>query len=198
MKTLILHGALALEFGERFRMNVPGISQAIRLMDCNTNGRFSKAIYGKFFEFRCGNKPLRHVEEVAFPTSADEMHIEPIVKGNLKALFGLFAGLPVVGAAFAPLGIAGGGLGAAAGLGALGGFGAIFKGILLLGVLFLVSSALSPDDPEDKEKDQKNSFLFDGAVNTTQQGGPVPLVYGYIRTGSVLIQGGIDITNLSV
>lgn len=197
MKTLVLHGSLAVQFGDRFTMAVSGPAQAIRLMDCNTRGAFSKAIYGKLFEFRCGDTPLKTAEEIAFSTSADVIHIEPVVEGNLKLLFGLFGGLPVVGAAFAPLGLAAGGLGGAAGLGALGGFGAIFKGILLLGVLFLVSSALSPDDPSDKEDpDERNSFLFDGAVNTTKQGGPVPLVYGYIRTGSVLIQGGINVEDV--
>jgi predicted phage tail protein len=198
MKTLVLHGALAAEFGGRFDMNVSGIGQAIRLMDCNTKGRFSKAIFGKYYEFRWGDRVLQDESEVAYPTSADTLHIEPVVEGNIKGLFALFAGLPVIGAAFAPLGIPlGGALGAGAGLGALGGFGAIFKGILLLGVLYLISSALTPDTPDEKEPDQRNSFLFDGAVNTTKQGGPVPLVYGYIRTGSVLIQGGIEIQDLS-
>jgi predicted phage tail protein len=199
MKTLVLHGALSQMFGERFVMNVSGPAQAIRLMDCNTRGAFSKAIYGKYFEFRCGDRVLKSDTEISFGTSADEIHIEPIVEGNIKGLFGLFAGLPVVGAAFAPLGIPlGGAFGGAAGLGALGGFGAIFKGVLLLGVLYLISTALTPDAPEDREDpDQRNSFLFDGAVNTSKQGGPVPLVYGYIRTGSVLIQGGIEIVDLS-
>jgi len=201
MKTLVLHGGLADEFGERFTMHVRGIAQAIRLMDCNTQGRFSKALYGNYYEFRWGDRVLVADEEVSLPTSADELHIEPVVEGNIKGLFGLFAGIPVVGAAFAPLGIplggAFGGAAGAAGLGAIGGFGAIFKGVLLLGVLYLISSALTPDAPEDKEADERNSFLFDGAVNTTSQGGPVPLVYGYIRTGSVLIQGGIEIEDLS-
>ena len=201
MKTLVLHGALAAEFGSTFRMNVNGIAQAIRLMDCNTRGRFSKALYGKYYEFRWGDRPLDDVDQISYPTAADELHIEPVIEGNIKGLFGLFAGIPVVGAAFAPLGIplggAFGGAAGAAGLGALGGFGAIFKGVLLLGVLYLISSALTPDAPEEKEADERNSFLFDGAVNTTKQGGPVPLVYGYLRTGSVLIQGGIEIEDRS-
>ena len=199
MKTLVLHGALALEFGDRFRMNVNGVAQAIRLMDCNTRGRFSKALYGKWFEFRHGNHVITSEVDIGFGTAANEIHIEPIVEGNIKGLFGLFAGIPVLGSAFAPLGVplfSGAG---AAGLGALGGFGAIFKGVLLLGVLYLISSALQPKAPEDKgEADERNSFIFDGSTNSVSQGGPVPLVFGYIRTGSTLIQGGIEIEDLSV
>lgn len=199
MKTLVLHGALALEFGDRFSMNVSGVAQAIRLMDCNTRGRFSQALYGKWFQFRHGDDVIMSESYIGLGTSANEIHIEPIIEGNIKGLFGLFAGIPVLGSAFAPLGVPIFGGAGAAGLGALGGFGAILKGVLLLGVLFLISSALQPDAPEDAgEPDERNSFLFDGAINSTKQGGPVPLVYGYIRTGSVVIQGGIEIEDLSV
>lgn len=201
MKTLYLHGSLAEQFGPSFRMDVSGPAEAIRLMQVNFPG-FIDAIRGKWFEFRCGRRVLIYDEEVMMGTHADEIHIEPIIEGNIKGLFGLFAGLPVVGAAFAPLGIPlGGAFGGAAGagaLGALGGFGALLKGVLLLGVLYLVSSALQPDSPGDREEpSERPSFIFDGAVNTTKQGGPVPLVYGEIRTGSVLIQGGINIEDLS-
>jgi len=202
MKTLFLHGSLATEFGPQFRMDVSGPAEAIRLMQVNFPG-FIKAIQGKMFEFRCGDRVLLYDDEVWMSTSADEIHIEPVIEGNLKGLFGLFAGLPVVGAAFAPLGIPlGGAFGAGAAgagaLGALGGFGALLKGVLLLGVLYLISSALQPDPPGDREEpDSRPSFIFDGAVNTTKQGGPVPLVYGELRTGSVLIQGGINIEDIS-
>lgn len=43
---------------------------------------------------------------------------------------------------------------------------------------------------------KRKSFLFNGGINTTEQGGAVPLVYGFTRTGSTVISAGIDtITN---
>lgn len=207
MKTLHLHGSLAEDFGSTFQMNVSGPAEAIRLMECNFPGRFVKAVINKWFHIRCGTREVLDTDELLMSTSADDIHIEPILGGGIKGLFGLFLGLPGLGAAFAPLGIPLGGAfgaaGASGGLlglgGALGGFGTILQGVALLGVIYLISTALQPDAPEDNEgPDERASFLFDGAVNATRQGGPVPLVYGELRTGSVLIAGGIDIEDLSV
>lgn len=204
MKTIHLHGALAIEFGSTHVFDVNGPIEAMRLLECNFPGRFLKAVLGKWYSIRCGSRHLIYDDEVLMSTDAKEIHIEPIPAGGIKGLFGLFLGLPGLGAAFAPLGVPlGGAFGAAGGggflgLGALGGFGSILQGVLLLGVIYLISTALQPDDPSSKEEpDERNSFLFDGAVNTTKQGGPVPLVYGLIRTGSVLVAGGIEIENRS-
>lgn len=40
--------------------------------------------------------------------------------------------------------------------------------------------------------DQRTSYLFDGAVNTVAQGGPVPIIYGRMRVGSVVVSAGIN------
>jgi len=37
----------------------------------------------------------------------------------------------------------------------------------------------------------KSSYNFNGAQNTTSQGGPVPLLYGRMRVGSTVISSGI-------
>lgn len=207
MKTLHLYGSLAEEFGATFQMDVSGPAEAMRLMECNFPGKFVKAVLNKWFRIRCGNNEILEDEELLMSTAAEEIHIEPLVGGGIKGLFGLFLGLPGLGAAFAPLGIPLGGAFGAAGAGggflglggALGGFGTILQGVALLGVIYLISTALQPDAPEDKgDQDERASFLFDGAINSTQQGGPVPLVYGEIRTGSVLVAGGINIEDLSV
>ncbi len=43
---------------------------------------------------------------------------------------------------------------------------------------------------------QRPSFLFNGSTNTSEQGSPVPLVYGQMRTGSVLISVGVQTENI--
>jgi predicted phage tail protein len=40
--------------------------------------------------------------------------------------------------------------------------------------------------------DRKPSFLFYGAVNASTQGTAVPLVYGRMRVGSVVISAGVE------
>jgi predicted phage tail protein len=49
-----------------------------------------------------------------------------------------------------------------------------------------------PQAPEIAEKsDNKPSYVFSGAVNTTAQGHPVPLLYGRMICGSAVISAGI-------
>lgn len=205
MKTIHLHGSLATEFGSLFEVAVSGPAEAIRLLEANFPGRFVRAIYEKWFKIRCVrrdgvSRDIVNESELLMSTGADEIHIEPIVSGGIKGLFGLFFGLPLIGQVFAPLGLSlGGGAGAIGAAGAFGGIGQILTGIALLGVIYLISSALAPKDPKDKAKeDEKPSFIFDGPVNVVEQGGPVPLVYGLIRTGSTVVAGGIEIEQLAV
>ena len=42
------------------------------------------------------------------------------------------------------------------------------------------------------EQDPRLSFSFSGTQQTSRAGTPVPIVYGEIFTGSVVISGGID------
>lgn len=44
--------------------------------------------------------------------------------------------------------------------------------------------------------DQRASFIFNGVVNNTEQGVPVPLVYGRHLTGSTIIYAGMDVEQL--
>lgn len=66
-------------------------------------------------------------------------------------------------------------------------------GIALQGVSMLLSSSpnLSAPSTQAQEAATKQSFLFNGAINVTEQGGPVPLIYGKMRTGSTIISAGI-------
>jgi len=62
-------------------------------------------------------------------------------------------------------------------------------------VLSSVSEMLFPlpTMPEFKsEQDPRISFAFGGVQNTSRAGTPVPIVYGEIITGSVVISGAVD------
>tara|TARA_R100001463_G_scaffold75119_3_gene129146 strand:- start:2347 stop:2949 length:603 start_codon:yes stop_codon:yes gene_type:complete len=56
-----------------------------------------------------------------------------------------------------------------------------------------VAGMLAPQ-PKDSEfgQDPKLSYSFGGVQNTSRAGTPVPIVYGEIFTGSVIISAGID------
>ena len=76
--------------------------------------------------------------------------------------------------------------------------GAIAKAAVYLGaalVLQGVSEMLFPlPKPQEfnSEQDPQLSYSFSGTQNTSRAGTPVPIVYGEIVTGSVVISGAID------
>ncbi len=201
MKRLILHGFLAKEFGREFRIMVPSVAAAIRLMETNFPGRFKKALETGWFVISTTIRPTGMSEvELHMNTSAREIHIRPVAAGSFKGFLGLLGGVGWVGflgGIFSPFG-AGAAAGAAGatgggllGLGAGGGFGSIALGLGLLGILMWISWAFASDE-EERETEERASFLFDGAVNTSEQGVPVPIVYGRIRAGSVVVAGGLS------
>ena len=62
-------------------------------------------------------------------------------------------------------------------------------------VLQGVSDLLFPlPEPQkfNSEEDPQLSFNFSGVQNTSRAGTPVPIVYGEIITGSVVISAGVD------
>ena len=85
------------------------------------------------------------------------------------------------------------------GFGALTGFsGALTKAAIYVGaslVLSGVTDMLFPlPEPQkfNSEEDPQLSFNFSGVQNTSRAGTPVPIVYGEIFTGSVVISAAID------
>lgn len=74
-------------------------------------------------------------------------------------------------------------------------------GWLLVGAAVVAVAALAfmptikPPDAKDRENNKTN-FLFDGPVNVTEQGHPVPLVFGTWRTGSVVVSSAVETTDI--
>jgi predicted phage tail protein len=178
----------------------------MRLLQANFRD-FRETITGGVYKFVTEAGPL--FEDQLFMTfPGDTLTIEPVPAGAIKGLFGLFLGIPLVGSIFAPLGALGGGLfggGAAGGLFGLGAAGGLFGGssfllgLTLLGVTVLLAGALNPNDPNDRgEVEQRASFLFDGPINVNTQGGCVPVVFGTVRTGSVIISAGLEVEEVAV
>ena len=89
----------------------------------------------------------------------------------------------------------------------LGGFtgGTLFASTLanigLALTLVGVSEMLTPlPEPQkfSSEEDPQLSFNFSGVQNTSRAGTPVPIVYGEIVTGSVVISAAIDTNQVDV
>ena len=143
------------------------------------------------------------IEELHFPIGQSDIKFVPVLSGSGgigKALFGgaLIALSFGVGGLFtAPLAFGGGGIGfAAAGLGAKAAFG-IGASLVLSGVSDMLFP--TPKMPEfSSEQDPRLSFSFSGTQQTSRAGTPVPLIYGEIFCGSVVISSSIDTEQVQV
>lgn len=77
------------------------------------------------------------------------------------------------------------------GLAAPIGSGLIGAGVgMVLGAICTMLMKPSKDDDDDGA----SNYYFNGAVNTTEQGNPVPLIFGRCRVGSAVISSEIAVT----
>ena len=52
------------------------------------------------------------------------------------------------------------------------------------------------DPVRNDPADNRSSYIYNGAVNLTAQGNPVPLCYGRMRVGSVVVSAGVSTTDI--
>jgi len=71
---------------------------------------------------------------------------------------------------------------------------AVGSALISTGIGLVLQGFFQPSIPESKERpDERPSFLFNGATNTSVEGSGVPLVFGRTRTGSVTVSAGVDV-----
>ena len=202
MRKIKLYGELVKITGHKeLEAAVNTTAQAVSFL-INNFPELEGHMANKYYQVLLGKENL-NIEELHFPVGQSDIKFVPVVSGSGgigKALFGgaLIALSFGVGGLFtAPLAFGGGGIGfAAAGLGAKAAFG-IGAGLVLSGVSDMLFP--TPKMPEfSSEQDPRLSFAFSGTQQTSRAGTPVPLVYGEIFTGSVVISSSIDTEQVQV
>ena len=146
--------------------------------------------------------------ELFNPKGQEEIKIVPVITGarSIAKGFGRFlTGVAIVGA----IGLTGGfgagvafsGLGFSAGAGATlgaslaaaaGNFGILMA---LSGVSQMISP--TPTPPGVSDDPQTQNFSFSGVQNTSRAGIAIPVVYGEIFTGSLVVSAGIDTEDIT-
>ena len=200
MRKIKLYGELAKITGHReLEAVVNTTAQAVSFL-VNNFPELESHMANRYYQVLLDKKEEVGIEELHFPVGQSDIKFVPVVSGSGgigKALFGgaLIALSFGVGVLFtAPLTMSGGF--AAAGLGAKAAFG-IGAGLVLSGVSDMLFP--TPKMPQfSSEQDPRLSFSFSGTQQTSRAGTPVPLVYGEIITGSVVISSSIDTEQVQV
>ena len=200
MRKIKLYGELVKITGHKeLEAAVNTTAQAVSFL-INNFPELEGHMANKYYQVLLGKENL-NIEELHFPVGQSDIKFVPVVSGSGgigKALFGgaLIALSFGVGGIFTSAINFGAGGFAAAGLGAKAAFG-IGAGLVLSGVSDMLFP--TPKMPEfSSEQDPRLSFSFNGTQQTSRAGTPVPLVYGEIFTGSVVISSSIDTEQVQV
>lgn len=193
-----LHGHLAERFGRSFEIAVRSPAEALRALSANLPG-FSPAFHEAPFYSVLVNGEAIAFEEIACHRGKAVIDFVPSPGGGKSEVGSvlLFAAAMFVTAGLAGGMAAGAGLFSFSTLGFAGGaWGILGAGLFNVGMaaLFMgiaMATADNSKDANDAESDpSRPSRLFNGAVNTTANGRPVPLCYGELGVGSHVISGG--------
>ncbi|SMG00325.1 tail assembly protein [Burkholderia singularis] len=187
VRTIRLYGALGARFGRLHHYVVSNSADAVRAL-CSMIPGFEREMMqsrdqGVAYAVFVGKRNLS-VEQLQHPCGDDDIRIAPILQGaKTGGLFQLILGAALVAAAFFNPGAL---LGAKAAIAVFGmGVSMAMGGIAQL-------LAPSPKGLSVKDRPENTpSYVFNGPVNTTAQGGPVPLLYGELEIGSAVASAGI-------
>lgn len=212
IRDIYLHGAPGRLYGRHFRLDVASPAEAVRaLMTLRPPLRqllrvgywrvvvgpphVANAIEPAHLDMRMGSQPLHIVPATGAAGGG----------GIGKAV----AGVALVGASILTAGLAApAGVGLFAAMGASTGFlGTTFGSVAMLGASMAfggISSLLTtapgsagtgnptPQATSLAAPADQPSFLFNGVTNNSQQGGPVPLVFGTHLVGSIVVYAGLN------
>jgi len=196
LRKIKLYGELANFVGHKeFEVKVETLSHAVSFLINNFAG-IEEYMNPKYYQVKVGNYSIDETE-IHHPIGQEDIHFVPVIQGAGRGLGKILLGGALIALSFGvggvfsqPLIQSGTFSFAAAGLGAKAAFG-IGAGLLLSGVSDMLFPV--PKLPDfNSEQDPRISFNFSGTQQTTRAGTPVPLVYGEIFTGSVVISGAVD------
>lgn len=189
MVNVRFYGSLK-QFGTEFRLDCKTPAEVIHALTSQIP-KLRQFIQQGLFTVRVGRDYFdnRYLEKGLSQKLKDDavVHFTPTLKGSKRGgLFGVITGVALIAGALAlgPLGFSVIGANAAWMVGGLG------ASLLLGGVAQMLTKM--PDMKLGSEKEKKQSTSFTNLSNMAAQGRIVPLAYGRIRVGSLIISQGIE------
>lgn len=188
MTNINLHGILKFEFGETIQMKIRKPKELVDAISCNKK-RFRHRLHelsneGLNFGFLVNGKKINNLTTEELERPPKQIDIVPIIIGQGPALIAV--GAIALGASFFTGGIM---IGAVSLSSILLGVGV---GLVSMGIqAMLAPKAPKPEGVTGRIASIDQSFTFSSTANMATQGSPVPVGYGRLRTGSLVVQATI-------
>lgn len=177
LRTIRLYGKLGTQFGRVHRLAVESTAEAVRAL-CALIPGFERELMtsrDRGISYACfiGKKNIS-IEELRLSGGSEDIRIAPVLAGAKSGFLQTIIGITLI--------VVG-----------------VFTGITPLinvGIAMTIGGVmqmLSPQQQKLGTSDGANgaSYNFNGPVNTTAQGNPVPVLYGRMIVGSAVISAGI-------
>lgn len=196
MTTILLLGELGRQFGRRHRMVVHSAAEAIRALSANFPA-FERELVasgerGVGYKVLSGREALA-LDQLHNPTGAQRIVIAPVISGaGGNGLGQILLGAALIAVSWwNPMGWA-----AAGAFLSQATLYSVGTSMILGGVAQMISP--TPASSGSTSPQNQPSYVFNGAVNTTAQGQPVPVGYGRLIVGSAVISAGIDVDEIAI
>jgi predicted phage tail protein len=190
MKTVKLLGELGKQFGKSFKFDIANPAEAVRAL-CANNPKFKEHLIssekrGVAYKVLVGKEALS-VDDLHNPSGKDVIKFVPVLQGaGGGGLTSFIIGAVLVAASFVAPFV---------------GAGAASPYLLNAGIAMMIGGVVQMLTPipstnisdENNRPDNKPSYTFNGSVNTSAQGYPVPVGYGRMIVGSAVISAGISV-----
>ena len=171
MTQINLHGILAREYGDVFKLSLPNPKDVLEAIDCNRKGFISRIIElqkeGFCYDIIVDKKRISAGEEMDGFHNPQTIDLVPAIAGA-----GFLA--PV----FAFLGS-----------GTL--LATVAKAIIFAAIAYALTPKPENEALEIEADASKSSLIFSNTVNVASQGAAVPIGYGRLKVGSQVIQATI-------
>lgn len=200
MNKVYFYGALKEKYGGPYEVSMRQPVMAIKFLSAQLPGLQNDIRNG---QFKVVSGKLELSEEMLGLPIQGELHVIPVLEGSGGKGGKIILGIALIGIGFFAAPAIVGAMGPTMGMGTTAfsvfGQGVTFGRIAMTGVALTISGVASLLAPSAKSNygnrerpEARASFLLNGAVNTVEQGTPVPLCYGKFLVGSKVGSAELD------
>lgn len=183
LREVKLYGFLGKRFGKVHRFDIERPLDAIRALKANFKGFEAAFVKGKY-QLVIGNSAVQEVIDLVLQ-GVGAIKIIPVVSGAGSGLGRVIVGAALIAFAYYdPLRLASGSMWLSTSMG--------------MGVSLALGGISELLFPPPAQATRGTNYAFGGPLNTSDQGNPVPLLYGRLIVGSQVISSAFSTDQISV
>ena len=191
LRKIHLLGEMGEKYGTEFELDVLSVGEALRAINANFPGFIKDIEKEEHYNVCVGDfdeKDTLNDQTIWMQHKVGDIWIAPAIEGRKQGVIATVLGavLIVVGIVLSVYGF-----GAGAPLIKLG------AGLMLGGVAMMLTPVPGTAEYKSREApEERQSFMFDGPVNTNEQGGAIPIPYGQMLIGSTVVSTSLDVEDI--